>query len=360
MAEDQDKSSQTEEPTAKRLEQARESGDVVKSSEVTTFILLGAGTLAIAMFGKYTAVSLARSLTLFLQQPDAMSVDGAGLTAMMSMLLPKVAWAIAPFFGVMILAGLAGNMLQSRPSFSLDKIAPDFSKVSPLAGFKRMFGVEGWMNLLKGLAKIAIVGVAIWTQLWPERGGLEAILSQSTAMVVSDMSRLLFKVLMASLISLGAIAGLDYFWQRMRFMSRNRMSKQEIKEEYRQNEGDPTIKAKIRQLRHERSRKRMMAKVPEATVVIMNPTHYAVALKYESGKMAAPICVAKGIDALALRIRAVAEENDVPVVENPPLARALHAAIEIDDPVPPEHFKAVAQVIGYVMRLQGKLPSRAH
>jgi len=359
MAEDQDKSQQTEEPTAKRLEQARENGDVVQSPAITTFILLGAGTLAIAMFGKYSALSLARALSLFLQQPDAMSVDGAGLVAMMRLLLPKLALAVAPFFAIMSVAGLAGHLLQSRPSFSLDKIVPDFSKVSPLAGFKRMFGAEGWMNLIKGLAKIAVVGVAIWTQLWPERGGLESILNQSTAAVASDMTHLLFKVLMASLVSLGVIAGLDYFWQRMRFMARNRMSKQEIKEEYRQNEGDPTIKAKIRQLRHERARKRMMTAVPQATVVIMNPTHYAVALKYESGKMAAPVCVAKGVDALALRIRAVAEENDVPVVENAPLARALHAAVEIDDPVPPEHFKAVAQVIGYVMRLQGKLPARA-
>ena len=360
MADDQDKSQQTEEPTGKRLEQARENGDVVKSSELTTFILLGGGTLAIAMFGKYTAMGLARSLSMFLQQPEAMSVDGAGLSAMMRALLPQVAMVLAPFFAVMIAAGLTGHVLQSRPGFSFDKIVPDFSKVSPLAGFKRMFGVEGWMNLLKGLAKIAVVGVAIWTQLWPERGGLEAILSQSTAAVIGDMSHLLFKVLMASLSALGVIAGLDYFWQRMRFMARNRMSKQEIKEEYRQNEGDPAIKAKIRQLRHERSRKRMMAAVPQATVVIMNPTHFAVALKYESGKMAAPVCVAKGVDALALRIRAVAEDNDVPVVENPPLARALHAAVEVDDPVPPEHFKAVAQVIGYVMRLQGKLPARAN
>ena len=360
MAEDQDKSQQTEEPTAKRLEQAREHGDVVKSAELTTFILLGGGTLAIAMFGKYAAVSLAQSLTLFLEHPDAMSVDGAGLAAMARLLLPKIAMTIAPFFAVMIAAGLAGHLLQSRPGFSLDKIAPDFSKVSPMAGFKRLFGIEGWMNLVKGLAKMAVVGVAIWTQLWPERRGLEAILNQSTVAVAGDMSRLLFKVLMASLVTLGLLAGLDYFWQRMRFMARNRMSKQDVKEEYRQNEGDPTIKAKIRQLRHERAKKRMMASVPTASVVIMNPTHYAVALKYESGKMAAPVCVAKGIDALALRIRAVAEENDVPVVENPPLARALHAAIEIDDPIPPEHFKAVAQVIGYVMRLQGKLPARAN
>jgi flagellar biosynthetic protein FlhB len=297
---------------------------------------------------------------VFLQQPEAMSVDGAGLAAMFRLLLPQIALALAPFFAVMIAAGLAGHVLQSRPGISFDKIVPDFSKVSPMAGFKRMFGLEGWMNLLKGLAKIAVVGVAIWTQLWPERGGLEAILSQSTMTVMHDMTHLLFKVLMAALSALAVIAGLDYFWQRMQFMSRNRMSKQEIKEEYRQNEGDTHIKAKIRQLRHERSRKRMMAAVPKATVVIMNPTHFAVALKYESGKTAAPVCVAKGVDALALRIRAVAEENGVPVIENPPLARALHAAIEIDDPVPPEHFKAVAQVIGYVLRMQGKLPARAN
>ena len=359
MADDQDKSQQTEEPTAKRLEQAHEQGDLIKSPEVTTVILLGGGTLAIAMFGKYTAMGLARSLSLFLQQPESMSVDGAGLSAMFHALLPRIAMALGPFFAVIVAAGLAGHVLQNRPTIAFDKIKVDFSKVSPLAGFKRLFGADGWMNLIKGLAKMAVVGLAIWTQLWPERGGLEAILNQSTAGVMDNMSRLLFKVLMASLSSLAVIAALDYFWQRMQFMARNRMSKQDIKEEYRQNEGDPTIKAKIRQLRHERSRRRMMASVPKATVVIMNPTHFAVALKYESGKMVAPICVAKGVDALALRIRAVAEENDVAVVENPPLARALYATVEIDDPVPPEHFKAVAQVIGYVMRLQGKLPARA-
>jgi len=360
VADDQDKSQQTEEPTQKRLDQAREAGDVVKSPEVTAFVLLGGGTLAIAMFGKYTAMGLVRSLTMFIEQPDAMGVDGASLSAMARALLPQIAMALMPIFAVVAAAGIAGHVLQARPGFSPDKIIPDFAKVSPLAGFKRLFGVEGLMNLLKGLLKIVIVGVAIWSQLWPERGGLESILSQSTVAVVGDMSHLLFKVLMTSVIALGVIAGFDYFWQRMRWMARNRMSKQELKEEHRQNEGDPHIKSKIRALRHERARKRMMTAVPQATVVIMNPTHYAVALKYESGKMAAPICVAKGIDALALRIRAVAEENGVAVVENPPLARALHAAIEIDDPVPAEHFKAVAQVIGYVLRLQGKLPARAN
>ena len=356
MADDQDKSQQTEEPTAKRLEQSRQQGDIVKSQEVSAFVLLAGGTLAIAMFGKYTAVGLARALMIFLEQPDAMNVDGAGLALMTRALLSQLAVVLGPFFGVMVLAALAGHLIQGRPVFAIDKLAPDLTKLSPLAGFRRLFGADGWVNLLKGLIKMAIVGVAVWMQLWPERNAMQNVLTQSTSDVVGDMTHLLFKVLMTALAALAVIAGLDYFWQRMQFLKRNRMSKQEIKEEYRQNEGDPTIKAKIRQIRQERARKRMMARVPEATVVIMNPTHFAVALQYESGKMAAPICVAKGVDALALRIRAVAEENDVPVVENPPLARALHAAIEIDEPVPPEHFKAVAQVIGYVFRLQGKIP----
>ena len=358
MADDQDKSQQTEEPTAKRLEQARESGDIVKSSEVTAFVLLAGGTLAIAMFGQSTALGIAKLLTLFIEQPEQMAVDGAGLASMARGLLFHLAMVLAPFMGVMVLASVSGHVMQSMPTLNPEKLKPNFSKLSIPAGLARMFGPEGWMNLLKGLAKIIIVGMAIWTQLWPERGMLESILSQSPAGVVGDMSHLLFKVLIAALAALLVIAGLDYSVQRMRFMKRNRMSKQEIKEEYRQNEGDPAIKAKVRQIRNERSRKRMMAAVPDATVVIMNPTHFAVALKYESGKMEAPVCVAKGIDALALRIRAVAEENDVPVIENPPLARALHAAVEIDEAVPPEHYKAVAQIIGYVMRLNGAMARR--
>jgi flagellar biosynthetic protein FlhB len=358
MADDRDQSQATEQPTAKRLEQARESGDVVKSTEVSAFVLLAGGTLAIMMFGHSTAIGIAKLLTAFLEQPEEMSVDGAGLTAMLRGTLYHLALVLAPFAGVMVAAALAGHVLQARPGFTPSKLIPNLSKLSPLAGFKRMFGLEGWLNLAKGLAKIAIVGMAIWTQLWPERGTLEAIMVQSPAAVVGDMSHLLFKVLVAALAALLVIAGLDYIMQYNRFMQRNRMSKQEIKEEYRQNEGDPAIKAKVRQIRLDRARRRMMAAVPEATVVIMNPTHYAVALKYESGKTEAPICVAKGIDALALRIRAVAEENNVPVVENPPLARALHAAVEVDDPVPPAYYKAVAQIIGYVMRLNGTLVRR--
>jgi flagellar biosynthetic protein FlhB len=311
--------------------------------------------MALAMFGKSTMTGTARLLQSFLEQPDTMPVDGFGLIVLMRALLLHLAVVMGPLFGVFALAAIAGHVMQTRPGFTPSKLAPDLSKISPLAGFKRLFGLDGWMNLLKGLAKIAIVGAAVWTQVWPARTTLDSILGQSPGGVVGDMGHLLFKVLMAALGAMAVIAVADYFLQHMQFMKRNRMSKQEIKEEYRQNEGDPHIKAKIRQLRQERSRKRMMARVPEATVILMNPTHYAVALQYESGKMAAPLCIAKGVDAIALKIRAVAEDHDVPVVENPPLARALHASVEIDEPVPPEHYKAVAQVIGYVMRLQGKI-----
>jgi flagellar biosynthetic protein FlhB len=262
---------------------------------------------------------------------------------------------LGPVFAMMMAAAVAGHVMQSRPSFTLEKLKPDFAKLSLIAGLKRMFGIEGIMNLVKGLLKIGVVGFAVWTQIWPERNMLEAVMSQSPIDVVGDMSHLLYKVLMAALAALAAIAAADYILQRYRFMQRNKMSKQEIKEEYKQNEGDPQIKAKIRQIRQERAKKRMIAAVPEATVIITNPTHYAIALKYEQGKNAAPICVAKGVDALALKIREVAAAHNVPIVENPPLARALHATVEVDEVIPNEHFKAVAQVIGYVYRLTGKI-----
>jgi flagellar biosynthetic protein FlhB len=355
MSDEKDKSTQTEEPTQKRLSEAHDQGDVVKSTEVSTFIVLAGGTLAIAVFARSASVELATMMRMFLEQPGQLDVSGGDLMLLARTLLAKVAAILGPFFILIMAFGLGGNLIQHRPVFTFERIKPDFGKLSLGQGLKRMFGVEGVLNLGKGMIKIAIVGAAIWTQVWPERNMLESVLDQSAAGVAGDMSHLLFKVLIAALSALAIIAAADYFMQRFRFMQRNRMSKQEIKEEYRQSEGDPAVKAKIRQIRNERSRRRMIAAVPEATVVIMNPTHFAVALKYESGKMAAPVCVAKGVDALALRIRDVAKEHDVPVIENPPLARALHASVEVDQAIPAEHYKAVAQVIGFVMRLNGTM-----
>jgi flagellar biosynthetic protein FlhB len=355
MADEKDKSSQTEEPTQKRLNEAREHGDVVKSPEVTTFTVLAGATLALAVLGRSAGEGIAATLRMFLEQPDQFTLSAGDLIALMRATLLKLAAVLGPFFALMVMAGLGGNLIQHRPVFAAERIWPDLSKLSLTSGLRRMFGMDGITNLVKGMLKIAVVGIAIGTQVWPERNTLESVLQQSPAAVAGDMGHLLFKVLIATLAALGVMAGADYFLQRFRFIQRHRMSKQEVKEEFRQTEGDPAVKARIRQIRMERSRRRMIAAVPEATVVITNPTHFAVALKYESGKMAAPTCVAKGVDALALRIREVAREHDVPIVENPPLARALHASVEVDQVIPAEHYKAVAQVIGYVMRLSGRM-----
>jgi flagellar biosynthetic protein FlhB len=355
MAEDTDKSSQTEQPTQRRLDQAAEHGDIVKSQEVTTFVAILGGAVTLAIFGHSTAQGFLGTFHMFLEQPDQIAVDSTSIMVLFRAIIFSLFALFAPVFGLIAAMGLAGHVLQARPSIALDRIKPNFGKISPLGGLKRMFGLDGLTNLGKGLLKIAIVGSVVWTVLWPERGNLEGYLTQSPVQIGVAMAALTMKLLIAVLSVLAIIALLDYLYQHYRFMQRNMMSKQEIKEEFRQSDGDPAIKAKIRQVRMERSKRRMMAAVPEATVIITNPTHYAVALKYESGKMAAPICVAKGMDALALKIREVAQEHDIPIIENPPLARALYAAIDLDEPVPAEHFKAVAQVIGYVMRLNGKI-----
>jgi flagellar biosynthetic protein FlhB len=257
---------------------------------------------------------------------------------------------LAPALGLMLLAALGGHLLQHRPVFSAARLKPELSKLSPIKGFKRVFGLDGLANFVKGIAKILLVGGACVWVAWLDRARLVTALDLPLAGVAGLALSLMFKAMLAGLIVLAVIAALDYLYQRQRFMARHRMTRQELRDELKQSEGDPQVKARIRQIRIERSRQRMIAAIPEATVVITNPTHYAVALKYESGKMSAPVCVAKGVDHLALTIRKVAEENDVPLVENPPLARALYAAVEVDDEIPAEHYKAVAQVIGYVIR----------
>src|ERR1700710_749858 len=248
MADDRDPSQQTEAPTPKRLEDAREHGDIVKSPEVNTFMMLLGGTMAILMFGGSTMKSLTIAMRVFIEQPDQMGVTGADLTALAWHVAMLLGGILGPVFAVMVAAAIAGHVLQARPGFTPEKLKPDFSKLSLISGLKRMFGIEGLMNLVKGLAKLGVVGVAVWTQIWPERNMLSSVLDQSPMGVIADMSHLLTKVLMAALIALAAIAAADYLMQRYRFMQRNKMSKQEIKEEYKQNEGDPQIKAKIRQI----------------------------------------------------------------------------------------------------------------
>jgi len=352
VAEDQDDSQKTEEPTAKRLADAIEKGDLIKSQEIVSWMTLAAGALLLMVLAGPMSRQLAMAMKLFLEAPEAMATDPASLIALFGQLLRHIAVILSMPALLLIGAGLAGHMIQHRPMLSLEKIKPKLDKLSPIAGMKRLFGGAAVANFLKGLAKLLIVGAAAFAVLWPERMKLGLLISADPAALLPAALSLSVKVLATALAILGVVAAVDYFFQRQAFYKRNRMTKHEIKEEFRQTEGDPMVKAKIKQIRSEKARQRMMAAVPGATVVVTNPTHYAVALKYEQGAMAAPRCVAKGIDAIALRIRETAEEHKVPIIEDPPLARALYASVELDAEIPPEHYKAVAGVIGYVMRLK--------
>jgi flagellar biosynthetic protein FlhB len=248
-----------------------------------------------------------------------------------------------------ILGGAGGNIAQSGLIFTGEKLKPDWSKVSPLKGFKRIFGPDGLVQFIKTFLKLVAVGVICWLVLKPHLRELETMAAMSPALILPMARDLAVSLLVSALVFLGFTAGADYIWQRFRFAERMKMSKEELKEDYKQSEGDPHVKAKLKQIRAQRSRQRMMQNVPRATVIVTNPTHYSVALRYETGD-AAPVCVAKGVDALALRIREVAREHAVPIVENVPLARALYAAVDVDETIPREHFEAAAKVIGFVMQ----------
>lgn len=352
MAEERDDSQRTEQPTPRRLEEAHKKGDVVKSTEVSAFVLIGGGALAVALLGGAAARNFVGGFSAYLARPHEFSLDGAGALAILRGAALELALVLGPVLALIAAMAFLGNFLQHRPVFTAERIKPSLAKLSPLKGLKRIFGLDGVTNLLKGVLKLALVGAAAMVALWPERDRLAAVMTHSPAGIAGDMAILLLKMLGAALGVLALVAAFDYAYQRYRFLERHKMSRREIREELRQSEGDPQIKARIRQIRQERARKRMMAAVPQATVVVANPSHFAVALKYESGKMAAPVCVAKGVDSLALRIRKVAEDHEVPVVENPPLARALYSAVEIGAPIPPAHYKAVARIIGYVMGLR--------
>ena len=352
MAEPGDDEDRTEQPTQRKLDEAIRRGDVAKSQELPIFLSLGAFTLALTLmpaFGVGTA--MAGRLRAFLMNVHQVPDSGAGMMTAGQYGLMSALQMLAVPVGLVLLAALAAGLLQHRPVFSAESLTPKFSRLSPLAGIKRILGVQALVQFLKGLVKILLVGAVAGSLLWRERDRFEGLVGQDPLDILRFTVALALKLLGSVLAMHAVVTIADVVWTRYSWMRRQRMTKEEIKRETKEQEGNPEIKAKIRQLRAQRAKNRMMAKIPTATVIVMNPTHFAVALKYETG-MAAPLCVAKGVDFLALRIRAVAEENRVPVIENAPLARALHASVEIDDEIPVEHYKAVAEVIGFVLRLK--------
>ncbi len=357
MAEQQD-DDKTEEPTPRKLEQAREKGDIVYSPEVGSALSLLAATGVIAFMSGPVASETARSFIGFIAMPDQFAAEPGSLLAIagdigvrLMLILGLAALAFAA-------AGLLARYLQDKPTFTAARLEPKLEKLNPAEGFKRVFGKAAAASFAKSIIKLLVVGAALAWVLWPNDAELEqASLLDPAALLplVRDRAVALLLALASAAVVLAAV---DYLSTRHSFMQRMRMSRREIRDEYRLSEGDPMVKAKLRQVRTQRSRLRMLQAVPTASVVVTNPTHYAVALRYEEGETPAPVCVAKGVDTVAQRIREAAEEHNVPVVEDPPLARALFATAEVDEPIPRQHYEAVAKVIGFVLRLARRRRAR--
>jgi len=347
----QDDQERSEDPTQKRLDDAVKRGDVAKSQEVNTWFLLAGATLVLFAFGGFAADRLARTFAQVFATSHAIGMDGRSIIRLSGNLLADALIAVGPLVFILLVAAIGSNLIQHPFVWTGESLKPKLSRISPAEGAKRMFSKHALVQFAKGLAKIALVSAVMVAVVMPQFGNVVQLLTAEHTTILPVTFTLVMQLMLGVVAVMAVVAVLDWLWSRHTWYERQRMSLRDIRDEYKESEGDPTIKAKLRQIRQARMRKRMMSEVPKATVVITNPTHYAIALKYEKG-MAAPRCVAKGADLVALRIRELAEEHRVPIVENPPLARALHKSVEIDQEVPPEHYKAVAEVIGYVLRLQ--------
>ncbi len=351
MSEDTDPDSKTEDPSGKRLADAADKGNVAKSMEISYWFTFLAATIALWMLADSLSSRVVGATTLFFAQPHLIPVDPSQLTRIAVDLMMDLGIVLSPVLGLFVLASFAASMIQNPIHVTFERIKPSLDKLSPLAGLKRMFGLQNLVEFIKNIAKIAIIGGILLGILIPELDELEVLIDLDLSVILPLCLTITMKVVGALLGIMFVVAIGDYLYQRYNYMQQLRMTRQELKDEYKEIEGDPLIKAKLRQLRMQRARQRMMTAVPQASVVVTNPTHYAVALKYNQGQSEAPIVVAKGADNIAKRIREIAADNKVPIVENPPLARALFK-VDLDQEIPVEHFRAVAEVISYVMKLK--------
>jgi len=345
MAETGDTEDRTEAATPRRLQRAREQGRVALSRELPVLASLAAGTLTLGFAAPGIAADLAHRLGVLLARSGTLRPDEAMRLAAEALLR-----GAAPFVFAALVAGVGSTVLQTGLLLNLDALQPSFERVSPVAGFRRLFGINSLVETGKSLAKVAVIGAVCWQVLRSDLPLLTAAPFRDPRTLVSQCAGPVMHVLLVILAAQAVITALDIFWVRLQLGRELRMSRQDIRDEQKETDGDPKIKARIRQIRLLRARKRMMAAVPQATVVVTNPTHYAVALAYDRARSGAPRVVAKGVDSMAARIREVAKEHRVPVVANPPLARALHL-VPLDTDIPAEHYQAVAEIIAYVWRL---------
>jgi len=356
MADDEDQSSKTEDPTSRKLDKLKEDGNVPTSREVNhVFALIGI-LMVVGLAGPYTMKSLGDLFISIIANAGSIRLEersSIGVVLFHSGLSTII--ALMPILLVMLVLGYVGGIIQNGPVFSSKPITPNLEKISIVAGFKRLFSLKSLAEFLKSLAKFVVIGIALALVVKADLPHIYSLAQTGVGSALMATKNLLLVLVGVALLLMVFLAGADLIFQRMQFTKQHMMSRRELKDEVKETEGDPYVKQRQRQIRADRARQRMMSSVPEADVVVTNPTHYAVALRYKPDDGdAAPTVVAKGTDLMALRIREVATEHNVPLYEDPPLARQLYAEVDIDEPIPLQLYEVVAKVISFVHELKAR------
>ncbi len=354
MAE-QDKHSKTEEPTGKRLADAHEKGNIPRSRELSSTITLLTAIVSLYLTAGFMLETLKKLYREILGGMGTYDVSQAGVQTLLISVGSSVLLALAPFFLIMIVAGIAVNYSQGGIVISMNKLELNFDKINPLKGLERIFNKDAMFEGVKSLAKIAMVGYIGFKILRDEVTSITYLIESDVPGILEYVSRLSFKIVLHVSGMMLVLAILDLVFVKWRFIENLKMTKQEVKDEHKDSEGDPHIKSKIRSLRMAQARRRLKKVIPTADVVITNPTHYAIALKYDRESMAAPIVLAKGVDYLAVRIKEIAREHRVMLVENRFLARELYAQSKEGEEIPEALYAAVAEVLAYVYSIKGKI-----
>lgn len=345
----------TEKATPKKRQESRKKGQVAKSQDVNTAILLLFVFLFFWFSGGFILQKIMDILVRSFEDFMHIELTEENLFSLLHTLLPELAMILAPIMLVAMVGGVIANYMQVGFLFSTESIQFKLEKIDPIKGAKRIFSMRAIVELLKSTLKISFVGVVTFVVLWGDWDGIMRLSQTGLEESLVFLSKLVMKMGFAATITLLILAAFDYAYQKFDFEKNIRMSKQDIKDEYKNVEGDPHIKSKIKQKQREMAMSRMMQEIPKADVIITNPTHYAVALKYDESKMDTPYVVGSGVDYIALKIRSIANNHDIPTIENRPLARALYEQTEIGDAIPEEFFKAVAEILAYVYRLKQKV-----
>lgn len=361
MSGDADPGDKTEEPTEKRLADAIERGQAAFSREAPVFASLFAALAVVALILPRQAQGLLEALIGVVDDPAGFRIGrGEDVLALMGPVAGAAASFLAPALAVLMAAGLVASAAQGAPRVIAERIVPDFSRISLKSGFRRVFGARGAVEFLKSLMKLGAVGTVAAIVLAGQKAVLLTAIATDPGTLPERILTLATKAIAALLIGGVCVAAGDIAWSRILWRRDNRMSRHELKEEIKQAEGDRLIKARLKSLRLDRSRKRMLAAVPRATMVVANPTHYAVAMRYMRGEGGgAPVVLAKGADLVALKIRAIAEAHDIPVIEDKPLARSLYSSVEVERPIPAEFYRAVAEIVHLIQQRKTGWPRKA-